>query len=111
MDISKIAGWFILAVGLLIIGWTLMSSYNIFTAQADLPEFFETPEEKVISQKSGSQDIQAQLEGVIQEQLKGVIPTDSIVGIFNLAVWSMLAFILVFGGAQISGLGIKMIKK
>jgi len=110
MNFSKIAGWLIIITGLLIIGGTLLSSYNIFTAKTEVPEFFKAPAEEQASQTSGTQDIQAQLQDVIQEQLKGVIPTDSIIGLFNLAVWSMLAFLLIFGGTQIAGLGIKLIK-
>lgn len=87
-----------------------MSSYNIFTAKTEVPEFFKVPAEETVSQTSGTQDIQAQMQNVIQEQLKGVIPTNSIIGLFNLAVWSMLTFILIFGGTQIAGLGIKLIK-
>jgi len=111
MDFSKIAGWALLIVGIVIIGWTLISSYNIFTAKAELPEFFETPEEEVTVQKQGTQDIQAQMEQMIAEQLKGVLPVDSIIKLLNLTVWSILAFILIFGGSQISSLGIKLIKK
>jgi len=48
---------------------------------------------------------------MIGEQLQGLLPANSINQFFNLIVWSMLAFILIFGGSQISGLGIKLIKK
>jgi hypothetical protein len=111
MDFSKVAGWILLIAGIAIIGWTLMSSYNIFTTKEAVPEFFEIPKEEVVSLKAGTQDIQAQLQKMIGEQLKGILPADSITKLLNLAVWSMLAFILIFGGAQISSLGIKLIKK
>ena len=110
MDLPKIAGWLLLIVGIIIIGWTLMSSYNIFTGQTPVPELFEIPTEKVLSQE-GAQDIQAQLQTMIGEQIKGLIPIDSLATILNLTVCSMLAFILIFGGAQIASLGIKLIKK
>ena len=105
----KIIGWILLAVGLLLIGWTLMNSYNIFTGQAELPEFFEQPEETLV-QTGDSQDMQAQLQQMMGEQLKGMIPVDSIAKILNLTVWSILAFILIFGGTQIAGIGIKLMK-
>jgi len=31
MDYSRIFGWILLILGVAVIGWTLMSSYNIFT--------------------------------------------------------------------------------
>lgn len=100
MDYSKIAGWLILIAGITIIGWTLVTSYNIFTGEATLPEFFEITESEI-------EELTPELQAVIT----GVIPVDSITNLFNLIVWSMLAFILIFGGSQISILGIKLIKK
>jgi len=50
------------------------------------------------------------MEKMLSEQLKGVIPTDTLPKILNLIVWSMLAGLLIFGGSQIAGLGIKLIK-
>jgi len=47
---------------------------------------------------------------MIGEQLKGMLPVDTLPKILNLAVWSTLAWILIFGGAQISSLGIKLLK-
>ena len=109
--ITKILGWVLLLAGVLIIVWTLYSSYNIFTAKTAMPEIFEMGEEKALPQKGGAQDLQAQIEEMIGEQLKGILPVDTLPKMLNLAVWSMLAGILIFGGSQISGLGIKLIKK
>ncbi len=110
MDFPKIAGWVVLIAGLAVIGWTLIYSYNIFTGETPVPELFEMPEEKALSQE-GVQDIEAQFEQMIGEQIKGLIPIDSLPKMLNLTICSMLAFILIFGGAQIAGLGIKLIKK
>jgi len=111
MDYSKIIGWPVFLLGLLLIGWTLMMSYNIFTAKAETPEFFEMPKEEVSAEKGTAQGLEAQFEEMIGEQIKGIIPIDTLPSFLNLAVWSMLAFILIFGGTQISSLGIKLIKK
>ncbi len=111
MNYTKIIGWLIFLTGIIIIGWTLLSSYNIFTGETTAPELFEVPKEEVSTQTGETQDIQDQLQTMVGEQLKGILPMDSMTQLFNLAVWSMLAFILIFGGAQISGLGIKLIKK
>jgi len=112
---TKIFGWALLLAGVVVIGWTLYSSYNIFTGKAALPEIFEIPKEEVKAptakgQITGIEDIQAQMEKMLSEQLKGVIPTDALPKILNLIVWSMLAGLLIFGGSQIAGLGIKLIK-
>lgn len=107
---SSAAGWLLLAIGLAIIGWTLVSSYNIFTAKAEAPEFFETAIEEIAAKQDNGVDIQAQMQQMIGEQLKEFLPADTITKFLNLGVWSMLAFILFAGGGKIAGLGIKLIK-
>lgn len=104
--IKKILGPALIIIGLAVIFYGLYSSFNIFTGKEVAPEIFKTP----AAQKSvGSQDIQAQLQNMLSEQLKGLLPAGSIATLFNLASWSVFAGILVLGGAQISGLGIKLL--
>jgi len=52
-----------------------------------------------------------QLQKVLQEQLKGLIPADALPKILNLVAYSMLVFILIFGGAKISEIGVKLLNK
>lgn len=116
MDYSRLFGWILLVLGIGIIGWALLSSYNIFTGKAAVPEIFELPKEEIKAtgpqkQITGIQDIQVQMEQLISEQLKGIFPADLLPEMLNLIVWSMLAFILISGGGQIASLGIKLIKK
>jgi len=111
----KILGWGLLIVGVVIIGWTLFSSYNIFTGKTAAPEVFKVETEGVLTPEgsfpASPAEIQKETEKMIGEQLKKILPADTIPKMLNLAVWSMLAFILIFGGSQISSLGIKLIKK
>ena len=113
---STIAGWILLVAGLLVIGWTLMTSYGAFTGDIEVPGVFEAPGQDAITQKEGGamsleEQLQQQMQTAIGEQLQGILPADSIITLFNLMAWSILAFILIFGGGQIAGLGIKLIKK
>ena len=109
MKLFKVTGWLLLIVGIVIIGWTLISSYNIFTAFNIEEETSLTPAKQIIPTTPAQ--IQEEVERMIGEQLKEILPAGAISEILNLMVWSMLAFILIFGGAQISVLGIKIIKK
>lgn len=112
MKSKKIIGWALLTVGLIIIFYSLYSSYNIFTAKAAAPEIFKVVEkEEVLSQKGEVQDPQAQVEKMIEEQLRGMIPVETLPTLLNLISWSIFAAILIFAGAQITSLGIKLIKK
>lgn len=101
--IKKFFGLALLFAGLAVIFYGLYSSYNIFTAKNQAPEIFTIEKKNVVS-PSG------QIEQLLQEQLRGILPTDSIPKLFNLISWSVLAGILIFGGAQISGMGIKLLR-
>jgi len=106
--IKKTFGVFLIIIGLIVIFSALYSSFNIFTDKADPPEIFKTPPAQA-SKSVGSQDVQAQLQNMLQEQLRGMLPADSFVTFLNLASFSAFAGILILGGTQISGLGIKLL--
>lgn len=113
MNLPKIFGWVILLIGIIIIGWSLYSSYNIFTGRAPLPEIFKfTPQKEEIPEEVSlkPEEIQKQIELLIKQQLEKLIPRDFIAKILNLISWSILAVIFFFGGSKISELGIKLIK-
>jgi hypothetical protein len=113
MNLSKnIIGWVLIIAGVALIAWTLSSTYKIFTGKENIPEIFKT---SFISQGktavSQTQDLQEQMQSIIQEQLKGLIPSDVLPKTFNLAAWSILAFIFLSAGSHISGIGIKLLNK
>jgi hypothetical protein len=68
------------------------------------------PAEQNSSSKAGAQTLEGQLQKMLSDQIKGLVPTDFIGKILNLTVWTMLAFILMSGGSKIAGLGIKLLK-
>jgi len=105
--IKKILGLSLLFLGLIIIFYSLYSSFNIFTAKTSAPGIFKT--EIVPSQKNG-EGLEVQVQQMIGEQLKGMLPANSIPQLLNLISWSIFAGILIFGGTQITTLGIKLIK-
>jgi len=100
-------GIVLLFLGLALIFYSLYTSFNIFTGNAEAPQVFK---EQIVAQETGGQDLQAQLQNMLEQQLKGMLPFDSITNLLNLISWSILAGILIFGGAQVAGLGIKLIK-
>lgn len=116
MDFHKIIGWLTFLAGVSTIVFSLYSSYNIFTGKAVAPEIFKIEAKESLAPTKEKipttpTELQKEMEKMISEQLKGILPLDSITKLLNLVVWSMLAFILIFGGSQISNLGIKLIKK
>ena len=111
MPPKKILGWLLLISGILIIFYSLFSSYQIFTGKSPSPEIFKI--EKVILPASLETQTEAEriVQELLQKQFQEIIPAGSIPQLLNLISWSILATIFIFGGAQISGLGIRLIKK
>ncbi len=115
MKLTKISGWILLTVGLVIIFWTLYSSYNIFTGKTKVPEIFrmeakETETPTKVKTPSTQNELQKELERMLGEQLKTILPVDVLSKLLNLISFSILTGILIFGGSQIAGLGIKLLK-
>ena len=113
--LQKFSGWILLMAGLIIIGWSLYSSFNIFTAKTIAPQIFQI-EKKVIEAPSPGKipttptEFQKEIEKMVGEQLKEMFPAEILPKLLNLISWSIFAGILIFAGAKISGLGIKLIK-
>lgn len=108
---AKITGIILIVIGVATILLTMYFSYNIFMGKSVAPEVFRTPADSITQQKaSDSQNIQDQISESVSQQLKGMFPSDAMAKILNLASWSILAGILIFGGTNIAGLGIRLIK-
>lgn len=112
---NKIIGFVLLFLGVIMILWGVWDSYQIFTAKKPAPDIFklsQTEQQTSVKQKSTANPqemIQQQLQQTIQEQLKNVLPAESINRILNLTAWSIFMAILVLAGGKIGGLGIKLL--
>lgn len=104
--IRKILGLVLLIAGLTIIVYTVYSSFNIFTGETSAPEIFKS---QPAAKSAQSQGIQEQVQQLVAEQIKGLLPLNSLTTVLNLVSWSVFAGILIFAGSQIAGLGIKLI--
>ena len=110
-------GWGLLAIGLLLIVWMLYSTYSIFTGKTEVPQVFKMEEKKdevdVQPQTSFAtpEEAQEEMQRLVEDQMKDMIPIGFISKILNLMSWSILAGIFIFGGGRISGIGLKLIKE
>jgi len=110
---KKIIGWSLFAIGLLIIFWSLYSSFQIFVQGESAPEVFKTikAEETKPSESQGNLSLEA-IQQQIQQQLVGaLLPLNFMPKILNLISWSLFVGIAIFGGSRISGLGLKLLKE
>lgn len=116
MNLKTILGWLLIVAGIVVITWTLYYSYQVFTGKLVAPLFFveekggkikfDTNADKT---PSNINELPKDVGVLIGDQLKNILPTDAVIRILNLVVWSMLAWILISGGGQLSSLGIKML--
>lgn len=111
---QKILGIIILILGLALIFYAIYSSFNIFTGKTLPPQIFTVSESKA-GAPSGTNSVQDQAQRLIQEsirqQFQTVLPSDILPKTLNLLSWSFFAWILIFGGVQVSGLGIRLLKR
>jgi len=121
---KNLVGWVLLFLGLSLIGGGLFYSFNFFTGRQEPPQVFRssqgegTPKLSESLNEPSSQTPQEQAEDLMREQagemmgeqLEEMLPTNVISRSLNLFSWSIFMGILIFAGAQISGIGVKMIK-
>lgn len=123
---KKIFGWLVLAIGLAIIFWAIISSYNYFQGNESFPEIFKISENEISTQETSSKNLQIpaqtsqeELQALLQEQaqeqiqqsISQLIPKSTISQLLNLICWVIFAFFLISAGAHIADLGIKLLKQ
>jgi len=121
MDAKKIIGWVVIIVGLAVIGQAINISYQFFTAKEDFPAVFKAPvavqdvapEAKPNVAPITPEQAQAQLQQTMgaatSQAIANILPADGISKLLNAIVWSVFATFLVYAGAHIAAIGIKMI--
>jgi len=110
MSPERILGFIVLLLGLGIILYALFSSLQIFTGRVDPPELFSFDEPADIQEAAAPDDIQEQVGKLLRDQLGEFLPTDTISRTLNISMWSLFAGLLLFGGGQIAGIGIKLLR-
>lgn len=105
---NRILGYPLVLLGLAIILISLYGSYEIFTGKVPVPSIFPIPQKENSASADKNQDVQKQMEETIKKQISEILPPDSVPRLLNLISWSILAGILIFGGGQISSIGIKL---
>ncbi len=113
----KFFGAVLLILGVGVIIWTLFLSYNIFTGETDAPALFDLEKEEenlppgteeIIIEEG---DFPGEIEELLEDQFSTMLPAGAMGKMFNLIAWSVLAFILIFGGSHLATLGIKILKE
>lgn len=118
MEIKIVVGWVLLAAGLAVIGWSVISSHGYFTAKADFPPVFNFEGNggaaKSQSLDVAGLDVEAQMRLAMnqatQEAVANLLPAQEIAKLLNAIVWSMFAAFMVYAGFKIAEISVKLIK-
>ena len=120
MQYKKITGWIVVISGIAIIAMAITDSYNFFTARRDFPQVFKTAAipaaadtENAAPMPDGAQAqqeyLQNQMQKTVNQSLANILPAETIFKMLNAVCWSIFASFLVFAGAKIAEVGIKLI--
>lgn len=107
MSVQKILGFTLVVGGVGLILYSLYASFTFFTGSATPPEIFSALESDSATE---GQELGNQVSQILEEQLKGLLPAGLVPRMLNLTAWSIFAGLLMLGGGQIAGLGIKLLK-
>lgn len=112
-------GIILLFLGIAIIAYPLFISFKIIEGERNIPPIFkelslkknEKVPMKLTSEKSDFQkDTEKKVRKIAYQEFSSLFPTKNITQLFNLIAWSALAGLTIFGGSQLSQLGIKLLK-
>ncbi len=111
-NLKNIIGGAIFILGFFIVVFTMIFSYNVFKGKVPPFEIFKA-EEKSLSIENIPETSNFQIEEMFQEmirdQISEFLPAENMMLAFNLGSFSMFAFILIYGGSQISIIGIRIL--
>lgn len=106
MSVQKILGFTLVIGGVGLILYSLYASFTFFMGSATPSEIFSAETSEATAGETGDQ-----ISRLLEEQLQGLLPAGAIPRMLNLTVWSIFAGLLMLGGGQIAGLGIKLLKQ
>lgn len=105
MELNKIIGYALIAIGILLIVLPLWQTYSIFTGKSQPAQVFQRPI-TLQETKTSLTDMQGQM----QNALLKIMPIDFINNTLNLCAWLILMWILIYGGGKIADIGVKLVK-
>jgi len=115
MNKEKVVGWILLGAGIVLIVWVLFASYMVFSGQSTPPGLFRLEERAPLPERVGfpltQEELKKEMERMVAEQILAMFPEGALTKVFNLTAWSIMAGIMIFGGAKISEIGVRLIKR
>ncbi len=113
ITIKQVLGWILIILGLFIVFWDILFSYYFFTAQKEFPQIFTSQQTVSVSDANSSQTLSAQdqVGQIIREQMKALIPENSVTQLLNMSSWIIFASFMLWAGGKIVGIGNDFLKE
>ena len=107
--LKQFLAWLLIVIGLGIVFWDISSSYYYFTAQEKFPQVFVDNKTVETSTPAGT-TIQDQVGSVIKDQIKQLVPEDTVTQLLNICSWIIFASFMLWAGGKIIGIGNDFLK-
>lgn len=108
--VKQFLAWVLIVIGLGIVFWDISSSYYYFTAQKEFPQVFTESGSSVGTSSSTGTTIDGQIGNVIKEQIKQLIPENTVTQLLNISSWIIFASFLLWAGGKLIGIGTNFLK-
>ena len=110
LTVRQFLAWVLIIIGLGIVFWDISSSYLYFTAQEKFPAVFaENTAVKTEVVNTGT-TIQDQIGNVVKDQIKQLVPENTVTQLLNMSSWIMFASFLLWAGGKLIGIGNNFLK-
>lgn len=108
--VRQFLAWVLIIIGLGIVFWDISSSYFYFTAQEKFPQVFA--ESTTVKTDTGSTGatIQDQVGNVIKDQIRQLVPENTVTQLLNITSWIIFASFLLWAGGKLIGIGNDFLK-
>jgi len=107
--VRQFLAWVLIIIGLVIVFWDISSSYFYFTAQEKFPQVFVGTAVKTDTVNTGTA-IQDQIGNVIKDQIKQLVPENTVTQLLNISSWIIFASFLLWAGGKLIGIGSDFLK-
>jgi hypothetical protein len=93
---EKLIGYVLLAIGLILIFFSIFSMYSVFTGSSPAPSLIKV------------NDIKISIPGIGETT---IFSGDAISNIINMLLWLILMIFIASGGSRIGSLGVKLLRE
>lgn len=111
INIQKIFGWIFIFLGMATIYFGVYRSYKMFQGELEVPALIKADNtQKLPPASSNPAAPEEQLNQMIGEQIKNILPIEGLIVSLNMLMWLVFVSVLIFAGGQAASIGIKMLR-